>query len=227
MNFNQPAMSDATVFVLDDEPAVRDSLRCLLETEHYRVETFDSPNQFLRTASARPCACLILDLKMPQVQGLDVLQAVMKWQPQLPTIVLTAYADVPSVVRAIKMGAVNLLEKPCGDEQLLSAVQEALEQGTQWQRQQSSCSELEHRINRLSAREREILNELVGGKNIKQVAQMFGTSPNTVRNQRSSILQKMEAASLADLVRIMFGGRLAGERESKLRTSRPGASGSV
>ena len=100
---------DSTVYVLDDEPAVRDSLRDLLESEHYQVRTFDSPGEFLRSPDSRQKACLILDLKMPEMHGLDVLQAVMRQKPRLPTIVLTAYAEVPAVVSAMKSGAINLL----------------------------------------------------------------------------------------------------------------------
>ncbi len=197
------------VFVLDDEPALRDSLRCLLETENYRVETFESPTAFLQLAETGPNTCLILDLKMPEMHGLDVLQAVMSRTPKIPTIVLTALSDVPSVVTAMRLGAVNLLEKPCSDEQLLSAVHEALNGANGRQTQSSSSQELRTKIDRLSQREREILEELVSGKNIKEIALRLGTSPNTVRNQKGSILEKMGATSPADLVRIVLQGRKA------------------
>ena len=213
-NIADKVPSEQTVFVLDDEPAVRDSLRCLLETEHYKVETFDSPNQFLQANRPHQCACLILDLKMPQMQGLDVLKIVMQHPPRLPTIVLTAYAEVPAIVTAMKSGAVNLLEKPCHDEQLLVAVREALDESDKWNERHSSSSALDARISKLSVREREILNDLVAGLSIKQVALKLGTSPNTVRNQRTSILEKMEVDSLANLVRIILEGRPNGEFNS-------------
>jgi FixJ family two-component response regulator len=199
--------AEQTVFVLDDEPAIRDSLRCLLETEHYHVETFDSPGQFLKAADSKRAACLILDLKMPQMNGLDVLQLVARQKPRLPTIVLTAYADTPSIVTAMRSGAVNLLEKPCSDVQLLDAVREAMAQADQQLQQASTDDKLQAQLNRLTAREREILDELVAGKNVKQIGIKFGTSPNTVRNQRASILEKMGADSLADLVRMVLEGR--------------------
>lgn len=194
----------STVYVLDDEPAVRDSLRELLESEHYQVHTFDSPRQFLQSATSMPNTCLILDLKMPEINGLEVLQAVMRKTPKLPTIVLTAYAEVPAVVSAMKSGAVNLLEKPCSDQQLLDAVRDALTQSEQRREPSAGAQSVPAKISSLSKREREILKELVAGQNVKQIALQFGTSPNTVRNQRGSILEKMAANSMADLVRMVL-----------------------
>lgn len=198
------ATQDSTVFVLDDEPAVRDSLRDLLESEHYEVHTFDSPTKFLQTSAPKHKACLILDLKMPEMNGLDVLQAVTRQKPGLPTIVLTAYAEVPSIVTAMRTGAVNLLEKPCSDSQLLDAVRDAISHSEQHCEQQVNSKAVHEKLSRLSQREREILQQLVSGKNVKQIALQLGTSPNTVRNQRGSILEKMEADSMADLVRMVL-----------------------
>lgn len=195
---------DSLVLVLDDEPAVRDSLRDLLESEHYQVRTFGSPSEFLRSPVPKQKACLILDLKMPEMHGQDVLQAVMRQKPKLPTIVLTAHAEVPAIVSAMKTGAVNLLEKPCSDVQLLDAVRDAIAQSEQCCELQASAEAVHYRISRLSLREREILEQLISGKNVKQIALQLGTSPNTVRNQRGSILEKMEADSMADLVRMVL-----------------------
>lgn len=195
---------DATVFVLDDEPAVRDSLRDLLESEHYQVRTFGSPGEFLRALDSRQKACLILDLKMPEMHGLDVLQAVMQQKPRLPTIVLTAFVEVPAVVTAMKSGAVNLLEKPCSDHELLGAVREAIAQSEQCCEQHASSDAAQNKLCRLSLREREVLDLLVAGKNVKQIAMQLGTSPNTVRNQRGSILEKTEVDSMTDLVRMVL-----------------------
>ncbi len=202
-----PNPADQTVFVLDDEPAICDSLRCLLESESYQVETFDSPKQFLKSGKSKQSACLILDLKMPQMHGLDVLRAVMQQQPQLPTIVLTAFADTPTIVTAMRSGAVNLLEKPCSHVQLLNAVREALALADRQRVQATEGNELQTKIKRLTTREREILEELITGKNLKEIGLSCGTSPNTLRNQRASILEKMEALSMADLVRMVLEGR--------------------
>lgn len=199
-----PETDQALVFVLDDEPAVRDSLQELLESEHYQVRTFGSPSLFLQHLEPNRRACLILDLKMPEIHGLEVLREVMRRKQRLPTIVLTAHAEVPAVVSAMKTGAVNLLEKPCGDEQLLNAVRDALAQSEQRCELQANCEAVQSKIGRLSIREREILHQLVSGKNVKQIGLQFGTSPNTVRNQRGSILEKMEADSMADLVRMVL-----------------------
>lgn len=195
---------DSLVFVLDDEPAVRDSLCELLESEHYQVCAFGSPSEFLQSPDPKQKACLILDLKMPEMHGLDVLQAVARQKPRLPTIVLTAHAEIPSVVSAMKAGAVNLLEKPCSDDQLLNAVRDAIAQSKQSCEQQTSSDAVKSKICRLSIREREVLQQLIAGKNVKQIALQLGTSPNTVRNQRGSILEKMEADSMADLVRMVL-----------------------
>ncbi len=195
---------DSLVFVLDDEPAVRDSLCELLESEHYQVRAFGSPSEFLQSPDPKQKACLILDLKMPEMHGLDVLQAVAHQKPRLPTIVLTAHAEVPSVVSAMKAGAVNLLEKPCSDDQLLNAVRDAIAQSQQSCEQQTTFEAVQTKLSRLSLREREILQQLIAGKNVKQIALQLGTSPNTVRNQRGSILEKMEADSMADLVRMVL-----------------------
>lgn len=195
---------DALVFVLDDEPAVRDSLCELLVSERYQVRAFSSPSEFLQSPDPKQKACLILDLKMPEMHGLDVLRAVTNQMPKLPTIVLTAHAEVPSVVSAMKAGAVNLLEKPCSDVQLLEAVRDAIAKSEQCCEQQSSSEAVQTKISRLSLREREILQQLIAGKNVKQIALHLGTSPNTVRNQRSSILEKMEADSMTDLVRMVL-----------------------
>ena len=192
------------VFVLDDEPAVCDSLRVLLESEHYQVRTFNSPKKFLQSLTPQPNTCLILDLKMPEINGMEVLQAVMRKKPKLPTIVLTAYSEVPAVVSAMKSGAVNLLEKPCSDQQLLNAVRDALAQSEQGSEQPVCVETLATKLGKLTQREREILKELVAGNNVKQIALKLGTSPNTVRNQRGRILEKMTANSMADLVRMVL-----------------------
>lgn len=195
---------ESTVFVLDDEPAVRDSLRDLLESAHFQVRTFGSPVEFLQAVDSNQRGCLILDLKLPEMNGLNVLQVVMRRQPKLPTIVLTAYADVPAVVSAMKSGAVNLLEKPCSDGQLLDAVRDAITQSERRCEHQTCSEVVQFKISRLSVRERKILHQLISGKNVKQIALDFGTSPNTVRNQRGSILEKMEADSMANLVRMVL-----------------------
>lgn len=192
------------VFVLDDEPAVRDSLRDLLESEHYQVQTFGSPSEFLQSPGPHQNACLILDLNMPEQHGLEVLKAVARRRPTLPTIVLTAYAEVPWIVQAMKTGAVNFLEKPCRDNELLAAVREAITHSEQSREQQVSSDAVQSKIERLSQREQEILRLLVSGQNVKQIALHFGTSPNTVRNQRSSLLEKMETNSVADVIRMVL-----------------------
>lgn len=141
------------------------------------------------------------------MNGLEVLQLVARQKPRLPTIVLTAFADTPSIVTAMRSGAVNLLEKPCSDVQLLDAVREAMAQSDQQRQQASTSDNLQEKISHLTTREREILEELVTGKNAKQIGLKLGTSPNTVRNQRASVLEKMGAESMADLVRMVLEGR--------------------
>jgi FixJ family two-component response regulator len=201
---NDAGVPKPTVYVLDDEPAMRDSLRELLESADYEVTTFGSPKEFLHSSAPSARACLILDLKMPEVSGLEVLAALNQRRQPLPTIVLTAYAEVPTVVSAMKSGAVNLLEKPCGEAQLLAAVRDAISQSTQPTKQPLRPEDISPRMQRLSAREQEVLKELLAGLNIKQIARKLGTSPNTVRNQRRSILEKANAETMTDLFRMIL-----------------------
>ena len=198
------------VFVLDDEPAVRDSLQCLLESEQYAVRTFATPDQFLHSGELPRPACLILDLTMPGMSGLEVLRMVECLRPRLPTIVLTGYADVMTAVSAMRLGAVHLLEKPCGDHELLNAVSEAFAQALTLADWQQHADAVQLRLKRLSPRERQLFEQFVEGDNINQIADRLGTSTNTVRNQRSSILKKMEADSVADLVRMVLAERHGG-----------------
>lgn len=195
------------VFVLDDEPAVRDSLQCLLESARYAVRTFATPDQFLGSGELPRPACLILDLTMPGMSGLEVLRMVECLRPRLPTVVLTGYADVTNAVMAMRLGAVHLLEKPCGDNELLTAVSEAFAQAVTLVDRQQYADALQFRLKRLSPRERQLLEQFVQGGNIKDIAGRLGTSANTVRNQRCSILKKMEAESVADLVRMVLAER--------------------
>lgn len=197
-------LSQPTVMVLDDEPAVRDSLRDLLESAHYDVRLFSSPCEFLQSKLPRQRACLLLDLRMPDVHGLDVLQALRKVRPKLPTIVLTAYAEVPSVVSAMKFGAVNFLEKPCSDSDLLAAVRDAIAQSDRCGNPAARPESVQDKLDQLSLREREVLKQLISGRNVKQIALQLGTSPNTVRNQRSRILEKMGVSSVTELVRLVL-----------------------
>ncbi len=195
------------VFVLDDEAAVRDSLQCLLESARYAVRTFATPDQFLGSSELPRPACLILDLTMPGMSGLEVLRIVECLRPRLPTVVLTGYADVANAVTAMRLGAVHLLEKPCGDNELLKAVSEAFAQAVTLVDRQQYADTMQFRLKRLSARERQLLDHFVQGENIKTIAGRLGTSANTVRNQRCGILKKMEAESVADLVRMVLAER--------------------
>jgi FixJ family two-component response regulator len=201
---NAAGVQKPTVYVLDDEPAMRDSLRELLESADYQVATFGSPKEFLHVSDFSAHACLILDLKMPEISGLEVLVALNRRRLLLPTIVLTAAAEVPTIVSAMKSGAVNLLEKPCGEAPLLAAVREALSRSTPPTDRPLRAEDLSLRMPRLSAREQEVLKELLAGFNVKQIARKLGTSPNTVRNQRRSILEKAGVETVADLFRMIL-----------------------
>ena len=168
------------VFVLDDEPSVRDSLQCLLESERYAVRTFATPDQFLHSGELPRPACLILDLTMPGMSGLEVLRLIDRMRPRLPTVVLTGYADVTTAVTAMRLGAVHLLEKPCGDGELLGAVSEAFAQALTFADWQHHADAVQLRLKRLSPRERQLLDQFVQGDNLNQIAERLGTSANTV-----------------------------------------------
>ncbi len=193
---------EPTVFVVDDHDRVRGSIRALLESAGHRVEDFASALDFLDRARPEPGDCIVADVRMPHMSGLELQEELARRAMRVAVIIVTGHADVPLAVKAVKAGASDLIEKPFDDEVLLGAVARALENGRQAKEQAASAREAEALIALLTEREQEIFHQLATGRSNKLVAHALGISPRTVEVHRSRIQDKMRIASLADLVRI-------------------------
>jgi FixJ family two-component response regulator len=192
----------ASVFVVDGDPSVRRSTRHLIRSEGLAVRTFSSFREFLNHAQPQGPACLVLEVELPEFGNVDLQIMLEHSGTQLPVIFISAHADVPSVVRAIKAGAVDFLIKPVPDDFLLDAVRIAIAQDSAACIERSAIEELQARYGTLSHRERQVMGMVVDGLLNKQIAAELGTCEITVKVQRSHMMQKMKAASVADLVRM-------------------------
>jgi FixJ family two-component response regulator len=203
--------SKATVFVVDDDSSVRDALRCMLEAAGHRVETFASAEGFLAACDSSRRGCLLLDVCMPGTDGLTLQDRLVQQRVYLPIIMLTGHASVPMAVRALRAGAVDFVEKPFDEADLLRRIEHALFRSIQVTSSEAERAAVRERLASLSLRERQVLDMLVVGKWVKAIAAELGTSPNTVKNQRTRILEKMGAESVPDLVRMVMMAQLGSE----------------
>jgi two-component system response regulator FixJ len=205
-----PAMeTQVTVHVVDDDQAVRDSLRFLLELEGMAVRTYHSAGALLG-AELAPAGCVLTDFQMPEMDGLQLQARLAAQGIGLPVIVMTGHGDVPVAVRAMKAGAVDFLEKPFADGQLLDAVGRALEHNRKALDAAGMATKAAGRIALLTPREREVLDLVVAGKPNKEIARILGTSPRTIDVHRARVFQKLQADSLPDLVHLVLLARAAG-----------------
>ena len=191
-----------TVFIVDDDTDVRESLQELLDSVGLHSQSFGTAQEFLSSARGEGPSCLILDVRLPGISGLDLQHELKRGRISIPIIFLTAHADVPMSVKAMKSGAVEFLTKPFRHQDLLDAVQRSLTRARILREKERELTELRHRCEKLSAREREVMNLVVTGMLNKQVAAELGASEATVKMYRSQVMKKMQAKSLPELVRM-------------------------
>jgi FixJ family two-component response regulator len=195
-------MRDKTVFVVDDDQAVARSLRWLLETVQLRVETFATAQSFLDNYRSSTPGCLILDVRMPGMSGLDLQERLKAQQIHLPIIFITGHGDVQMAVRAVKAGAFDFIEKPFNDQDLLDRIHKAIAFDAVQRGHDMQHAQLRALFDSLTVREREVLDLVVVGKSNKAIANMFGLSAKTIEVHRAKVMEKMQARSVADLVKM-------------------------
>jgi RNA polymerase sigma factor (sigma-70 family) len=191
------------VFVVDDDPSVRSSLKFLLSTVGLQVEAFDSADSFLHKKAFNAPSCLVLDVRLPGLSGLDFQRELTARNIRIPIVFLTGHGDIPMSVRAMKAGAVEFLTKPFRDQDLLDAVRIALERDGVRREQEKEIMIVQQRFDSLTSREQEVISLVASGMLNKQIADQLGTAESTVKVQRSRAMEKMQAESLVDLVRMI------------------------
>lgn len=192
--------TNVQVYVVDDDPAMRESLRWLMDSVALPVATFESAKAFLEAYQPGRPGCVVLDVRMPGMSGLELQERMIADSIRLPIIFITGHGDVPMAVRALKNGAVDFIEKPFSDQTLLDRIQQAVERSRRQIEEDKSRDELDKRMNTLSPRERDVMTLVVSGKSNKAIAATLGLSSKTVEVHRARVMEKMRATSLPDLV---------------------------
>jgi two-component system, LuxR family, response regulator FixJ len=201
MASDHPAAPRA-VHIIDDDEGLRESLAFLLRTAQLEVRSFDSAKTFLDALPDASVGCVITDIRMPDMSGIDLLRRLKELKVGVPVIVITGHGDVALAVEAMKIGAADFFEKPFNDDQLVASVRAALQQQQDQTKRGAERTEIEHRISTLSPREKDVLAGLIEGRANKQIAFDLGISPRTVEIYRANLMNKMQADSLSDLVRM-------------------------
>jgi two-component system, LuxR family, response regulator FixJ len=207
-----------TVYIVDDDQATRKSLRWLVETLGVPVQTYHCAVSFLDAYDASMPGCLVLDMAMPGMNGLELQRALLERGIEIPIIVLTGYADVPTAVRALKNGAVEFLEKPFNDDVLLQQIRAALALDARRRSQRGAVDVVRDRMARLTPREKEILDHVVEGLSSKEIAGRLSVSFKTVEAHRAKVMRKMEAESVAQLVRVVVSAKPQGASREEIHS---------
>jgi FixJ family two-component response regulator len=208
-----------TVCIVDDDKAVRDSLQWLVESVGLKAKTYESAQRFLEEVGQEDCGCAVVDIRLPGMSGLDLQDRLNERGLEIPTLIITGHADVPVAVRAMKAGAVDFIEKPFSNQMLLDRIRDALEQDDVHRAEAAEVEEVEKRLARLTPREYEVMQLVVQGRLNKQIAGDLGLSHKTIEVHRAHVMEKMEAETLAELVRMAVAVENAGREEG--RAARP------
>lgn len=190
------------VYVIDDDDAMRDSLQFLLDSADFEVRLFDCAQAFLDTLDAVEFGCVVSDIRMPGIDGIELLKRVKADRAALPVIIMTGHGDVPLAVEAMKLGAVDFLEKPFEDDRLIAMIDVALQRAEAGARDEAATQDVAGRIASLSPRERQVMDGLVAGLSNKMIARDYNISPRTIEVYRANVMTKMQASSLSELVRL-------------------------
>ncbi len=198
------SLSKATVFVVDDDQAMRNSLKWLIESVGVHVESYPSADEFLARFQSGRSGCLVLDVRMPGMSGLDLQEHLAEHNIKIPVVIITGHGDVPMAVRAMKHGAIDFIEKPFNDEVLLDAIRRAIAFEEHQRTHNSEHREVKERLSHLTPREREVMIMVTEGASNKEIANQLGVSAKTIEAHRARVMEKMQARSLAELVRMVL-----------------------
>jgi len=190
------------VYVIDDDEAMRDSLDFLLGSANFDVTLFESANRFLETLSSTDFGCVVSDIRMPGIDGIELLKRLKASRSAFPVLIMTGHGDVPLAVEAMKLGASDFLEKPFEDDRLVGMIDAALRQAESGARSEAVTLDIAARIAALSPRERQVMDGLIAGLSNKLIAKEYGISPRTIEVYRANVMTKMQAGSLSELVRL-------------------------
>jgi len=203
--------TEPMVWIVDDDEAMRSSLKWLIESVGMRVETYESADAFLKQHYPGRSGCLLLDVRMPGMSGLELQDYLHEQHMETPTIIITGHGDVPMAVRAMKSGAIDFIEKPFNDEVLLDAIRRASAFEEQRRDKTAISAELAVRLSHLTPREHEVMQRVTEGKSNKEIANNLGVSAKTIEAHRARVMEKMQAGSLAELVRMAITAQMAVE----------------
>lgn len=201
-------MTEATVFIVDDDQAMRSSLKWLIESVNMPVETFGSADEFIQSYYPGRSGCLLLDVRMPGMSGLELQEYLVNQQITIPVIIITGHGDVHMAVRAMKAGAVDFIEKPFNDEFLLNSIRNAINIDAEQREVQAERAEIATKLDQLTPREYEVMEMVTDGKSNKEIASALGVSAKTIEAHRARVMEKMQASSLAELVRMAMSAKL-------------------